>query len=66
MAYPNLKGEMAKRNVSIEDISGLLNIHRNSVSNKLNKGSAFSIEEASAIQRKYFPNTELKELFKKE
>ena len=36
MPYLNLKAEMAKRNVSIEDISKLLDLHRNSVANKIN------------------------------
>lgn len=62
----NLKGEMAKRNVSIEDISKLLGIHRNSVSNKINGESAFNFEQSVAIQEKYFPDLELKYLFRKE
>lgn len=62
----NLKGEMAKRGITIEEISKELGIHRNSVSNKLNGDSSFTIEEAFKIQDKYFPDLELKYLFKAE
>lgn len=64
MAYLNLKAEMAKKDVSIENISKLLGIHRNSVSNKINGTSSFTIEEAEKIHNKYFPNTKLLYLFK--
>ena len=66
MPYLFLKGEMAKRNISFESISELLGIHRNSVANKINKNSSFSVEEAEAIRKKYFPDIELEELFAKE
>ena len=49
----NLKGEMAKKDITIEEISKLLKIHRNSVANKLNGDSAFTIDEAFEIQKKY-------------
>lgn len=62
----NLRGEMAKRKVSIECISELLKIHRNSVANKLNGDSAFSIEQAMLIQETFFPDLEMKYLFSKD
>lgn len=66
MPCKNLRGEMAKRKVSIEDLAELLGIHRNSVANKLNGNSSFSIDESVKIQEKYFPDLELKFLFSKE
>ena len=65
MSYPALIGEMAKRDITIEEMSRYLDLHRNTISYKLKSGS-FSIEEASAIQKKYFPDIPLKKLFKKE
>lgn len=65
MPCTNLRGEMAKRKVSIEDLAELLGIHRNSVSNKLNGNSSFTIDESVKIQEKYFPDLELKYLFSK-
>lgn len=62
----NLKGEMAKNDISIEELSKLLNIHRNSVANKLRGKSSFSVEEAIKIRDTFFPKMELEELFRKE
>lgn len=62
----NLRGEMAKRKISIESIAELLGIHRNSVANKLNGESAFSIGQAMLIQETFFPDLEMKYLFSKD
>lgn len=63
MPYGNLKAEMARRNVSIESIAKTLGIHRNSVSNKVNGNSSFTIEESVKVQETYFNDKELKYLF---
>ena len=41
---------MAKKKITKEDISKLLNIHWNSVANKINGSSSFTVEEASQIR----------------
>lgn len=66
MPYLNLKGEMAKKNITMEELSKLLGIHRNSVANKINGDSNFSVEEAFMIQKRYFPQLSLNYLFRKE
>lgn len=66
MPCSNLKGEMAKKGITIEAISKLLGIHRNSAANKINGDSSFSIDEAIAIQRNFFPKLTLRYLFEKE
>ena len=63
MAYMNLKGEMAKKNITNESIANLLGIHRNSVYNKINGESQFSIDEALAIRNAFFPNYDVDTLF---
>ena len=63
MAYKNLKAEMGRDKVTIESISELLQIHRNSVANKLNGKTTFSIEEAKAIKTAFFPDYTLDYLF---
>lgn len=63
MAYMNLKGEMAKKNITNESIANLLGIHRNSVYNKINGESKFSIDEALAIRNAFFPNYDVDTLF---
>lgn len=65
MAYPVLIGEMAVKKITQNALADLLNLHRNTVSYKLEKGS-FTIEEAECIHGKYFPDFPMKELFKKE
>lgn len=65
MPCANLRGEMAKRKVSIENIADLLGIHRNSVANKINGNSSFSIDESMKIQDAFFPDLDLKYLFRK-
>lgn len=62
----NLKAEMAKRDITIEEIAKTLGIHRNSVANKLNGITPFTVEEAFKIQAVFFPDLELKYLFKAE
>ena len=66
MPYLNLKAEMAKRNVSIEDISKLLDLHRNSVANKINGKSSFSINEAFKVHNEFFREEDMEDWFKKE
>lgn len=66
MPCTNLKGELAKKDITIEALSKLLGIHRNSVKNKLNGDTAFTIDEAFKIQKEYFPNLSLEYLFEKQ
>lgn len=61
-----LLGEMAKRKVSKEDLAELLGLHWNSVANKINGKSAFSVEEAVKVRDSYFPEWKLEELFRRE
>lgn len=57
---------MAKKKVTKEEIAKLLNIHWNSVANKINGISTFSVEEATKIKNAFFPEWKIEELFKKE
>ena len=63
MQYLNLIGEMAKRKVKNESIAQELGIHRNSVYNKLNGESSFSVDEAIRIRDTFFPGYDIKYLF---
>ena len=56
---------MARQNISIENMADVLRIHRNSVANKLYKGS-FSIEEAFRIKNSFFREFDLNYLFTRE
>ena len=63
MAYSNLKAEMARKDITIESMAQMLGIHRNSVANKLNGASSFSIEEAMKIRGIFFPDLGYNYLF---
>ena len=54
MRYKNLKAEMAKSKITIEELSDYLGVHRNTVANKIENGR-FYADEAFKIQKKYFP-----------
>lgn len=56
MKYSNLKAELARKGVSMEEVSKALEIHRNSVANKINGDTPFTVEEAFKIQKRYFPS----------
>ena len=66
MAYRNLKAEMARKDITIEAISKEIGVHRNSVSNKVNGSSSFSIEEAMKIKNNFFPDLDYRYLFQTE
>lgn len=66
LAYGNLKAEMGRKNITIEEIAKEIGVHRNSASNKINGSSSFSIEEAMKIKGKFFPDLEYKYLFQTE
>lgn len=63
MRYSNLKAELARRGISMEEVSKVLNIHRNSVANKINGETSFTVEEAFKIQNRYFPKMSMDYLF---
>ena len=58
----NLKAEMARKEITQNKISTLLNIHYNTFSNKINGHTPFTIEEAFIIAEQ-FPNVDIKHLF---
>lgn len=63
--YGNLIVAMKLRRITIEDIAEFLGLHRNSVSNKINGSSKFTIEEAFEIHKKFFRDMNMEELFTK-
>lgn len=65
MQYKNLKAEMARADISNEQVSEFLGIHRNSLYKKLN-GGKFYTDEAFKIRNKFFPKLDLSYLFKRE
>ena len=62
--YKNLRSAMAQKGVTIEAISRLLNVHRNTIQNKLDGESDFTIEQAFLITDVMFPEYKLAFLFR--
>lgn len=63
--YLNLKKEMERNGITIEDISKSLELHRNTVSNKLDGRTPLSIEEGIKIRNTFFEYADFQYLFKK-
>jgi len=63
--FENLKAEMARRGISIMDISRELNYVYETLRNKFNGNTEWSRSEMFAIKNKYFPNKSIEYLFKK-
>ena len=59
----NLIKEMAVAKITNEDLSKAISAHRNTIANKLNGISNFSIDEAFTIQKTFFPNLDIAYLF---
>ncbi|NLD16631.1 MAG: hypothetical protein GX666_03510 [Tissierellia bacterium] len=66
MDYSNLKDELERKNLSIEVLSYVLNLHRETVNKKLNGERAFSIAEACTIRETFFPEKTIEYLFYRE
>ena len=64
MALINLKKEMAGKDISIEEMAQFLQVHRNTVANKIDGSSKFTIDEAFKVHDKFFPEVGLAYLFK--
>ena len=61
--YPNLKAEMARNNVEIQDLVDVTGKSRAAVSNNLNGRGSFSINEAISIKNRLFPSFTIDYLF---
>ncbi|KRM09186.1 helix-turn-helix transcriptional regulator (plasmid) [Paucilactobacillus suebicus] len=60
----NLEKARHEKNVSLVDIADLLHVRYQTVSDKINGKSSFKFNEAIEIQEEFFPEYELKFLFK--
>lgn len=61
--FSNLRAEMARKEITIIEISKLLGINRDTVSRKLSGKSKLYLNEAMLINKEFFPNKELPYLF---
>ena len=64
--YPNLVAGMAVKKIKKKDVADAAGIDVRSLYNKLNGIRQFTLDEAMAIQKKYFADTALEKLFASE
>lgn len=55
-----IKGELVKKGISQTDVAKELGIHPNTLSNKLEGFTSFTIDEAFQIKEKFLPDVDLK------
>ena len=60
----NLISEMAKSHVTVKALADYMQMHRNGISNRLYGRTNFTVDEAIAIQDKFFPGKSVEWLFK--
>lgn len=63
IAYSNLRAEMARHHISVQDIAAAINTNRDTAGRKLSGKSQFSLPEAFKIVRTFFPSMEIGYLF---
>lgn len=64
--FPVLEAEAAKRGILKRSIAECIGVYPRSLSCKLTGKSGFTLDEAIAIQERFFPDMDFKELYKKE
>lgn len=63
--YPNLVSEIAKRDIKRKKIAEALNISYKAFSNKMRGVAPFTFDEALIIHESFFPELDMKFLFKR-
>ena len=64
IGYTNLRAEMARNDISMKAIADSVGMTRNTLSNKLRRKSPITLEEAYAINQIFFPDQDIKYLFR--
>lgn len=62
----NLLAEMARREISMKQLSAIAGINERTAYNKTREISQFTLDEALKIQKQLFPELDIKYLFKGE
>lgn len=61
--YANLVSEMAKKAITKRNVAEVLQVHENTLKNKLDGKSKFNIEEGFVIRQHFFPDLSIEYLF---
>lgn len=63
VAFSNLRAEMARQNIYIEDIAALLGYSRGTMGRKLAREASLSLADAGKIKNAFFPDMDIYYLF---
>lgn len=63
IAFSNLRAEMSRNKVTVQNIAGTLSVNRDTASRKLSQKSPLMLDEAVAIRNTYFPDLGVEYLF---
>lgn len=66
IAYPNLRAEMARSNISIQDIANVIGTARDTAGAKLSRKRPINLNEAFEIADTFFPDKDVRYLFEAE
>lgn len=61
--YESLRAEMARRNLTLKEMSTAISMNRDTLSRKLSGKSPLYLDEAFTIQRTLFPGMDVDYLF---
>jgi hypothetical protein len=64
--FPNLRAEMARKNINNKHLANILDISHDSVGNKMNGRTEFTRLEMFKIKQEYFPDLSIEYLFETE
>lgn len=61
--YKNLRAEMARRKLTLKQISDAMHMNRDTLSRKLSGKSPLYLDEAFEVQKVFFPEMKVEYLF---
>ena len=63
VAFSNLRAEMARNGITISKIAKIIGVTRDTMGKKLSQKSPINLDEAFAIQKEFFPDSDVSYLF---
>lgn len=63
IAFSNLRAEMARKGIAVQDIGATIGVNRDTAGRKLAGKSPITLLEAFKITEKYFPDCDVRYLF---
>lgn len=61
--FSNLRAEMARKQITIQEIANTIGVGRDAASQKLSGKTAITLAEAFKVEREYFPDSDVRYLF---